>query len=297
VWLNGLSKQAEYVRDGFKSQPQRCIKKWYQSHYHMAHIIVQIYEIQTPAEAQLMIALGADHVGTVLLDQKDLKISALRETIATVAASPARSSLIPLFNQAPRVMEALEYYRPNIVHFCENLQNGSGNDDYISKLVDLQQKVKRFFPDIQIMRSIPIPRADAHAVCHWKSLAQRFESTSDYFLTDTLLGSDTHASDQEQPVNGFVGITGQTCDWNIADQLVKHSRIPVILAGGISPENVCAGIEQVHPAGVDSCTLTNAVDENGVPIRFQKDPIRVKALVQAVRDWEKQHRFDSQTEL
>ena len=39
--------------------------------------------------------------------------------------------------------------------------------------------------------------------------------------------------ENEQPVKGFVGITGKTCDWDIAADLVKKSRIPVILAGGI----------------------------------------------------------------
>jgi phosphoribosylanthranilate isomerase len=80
-------------------------------------------------------------------------------------------------------------------------------------------------------------------------------------------------------VAGFVGITGLTCDWSVAAELVAKSRIPVILAGGISPENVAEGMLQVRPFGVDSCTCTNAVDECGRPIRFKKDPARVKALV------------------
>ena len=65
----------------------------------------------------------------------------------------------------------------------------------------------------------------------------------------------------------------------VAAELVTGSRIPVILAGGISPENVAGGIRQVRPFGVDSCTCTNAVGEDGRPIRFKKDPARVQALV------------------
>jgi phosphoribosylanthranilate isomerase len=256
----------------------------------MAPLLVQIYEIQTPDEAELMIELGVDHVGSVLLDQGNLKIGALRETMDMVATSPARSSLIPLFNDVPRVLEALDYYRPDIVHFCENLQNGVHHDSLVHRLVDLQWQIKQHFPDTRIMRSIPIPRKADPASRHWLDLARRFEPCSDFFLTDTLLGSETLPSDQDQPVEGFVGITGQTCDWQIAGQLVEYSGIPVILAGGISPDNVGAGIEQVHPAGVDSCTLTNAVDDNGRPIRFQKDPARVKAFVTAVRKLGKQHR-------
>jgi phosphoribosylanthranilate isomerase len=68
--------------------------------------------------------------------------------------------------------------------------------------------------------------------------------------------------------------------------LVAESSIPVILAGGIGPENVYKGIETVHPAGVDSCTCTNAVDGNGRPIRFRKDPEKVKAMVRSVRKYD-----------
>jgi phosphoribosylanthranilate isomerase len=38
---------------------------------------------------------------------------------------------------------------------------------------------------------------------------------------------------------------------------------------------------------VDSCTRTNVLDENGKPIRFKKDLVKVKRLVQKVRAVEK----------
>jgi phosphoribosylanthranilate isomerase len=65
----------------------------------------------------------------------------------------------------------------------------------------------------------------------------------------------------------------------MARRLVDESSIPVILAGGISPENAAEGIRRVKPAGVDSCTLTNAVGEDGRPIRFRKDLEKVRRLV------------------
>jgi phosphoribosylanthranilate isomerase len=67
----------------------------------------------------------------------------------------------------------------------------------------------------------------------------------------------------------------------VARDLVQASRIPVILAGGIGPANARQGIEAVAPAGVDSCTRTNALDAGGNPIRFKKDPEKVRALIQA----------------
>ena len=42
-----------------------------------------------------------------------------------------------------------------------------------------------------------------------------------------------------------------------------------------------------RPAGIDSCTLTNACDAAGRPIRFRKDLGKVKHLVEVVRLAEK----------
>ena len=108
-----------------------------------------------------------------------------------------------------------------------------------------------------------------------------FAPVSDYFLTDTMiLSSSAAASADQQPVKGFVGITGRTCDWRVARALVASSPIPVILAGGLSPENVHEAILATRPAGVDSCTGTNATDAAGIPVRFRKDMARVRQFVQ-----------------
>ena len=114
-----------------------------------------------------------------------------------------------------------------------------------------------------------------------------FEPVSDYFLTDTLITKGAGLLSDLQPVKGFVGITGKICDWDVAAELVRQSRIPVILAGGITPDNVFDGIVRVQPSGVDSCTGTNAVDTQGRSIRFKKDFAQVKRLIDAVRSAEK----------
>jgi phosphoribosylanthranilate isomerase len=243
----------------------------------MPGTIVQIYEIQTPGEARAMIGLGVDHIGSVITSCKDRHDPVIRETVAVVREMGAVSSLIPLYSDPEAVFDTLDYYRPHIVHFCDRLDDRGGSS--VHAALQLQAAVKRQFPDIHIMRSIPIGQtalADRDAVL---ALAARLEPLSDYFLTDTVIAGALGAVDDEQPVAGFVGITGLTCDWSVAAGLVAKSRIPVILAGGISPENVADGILQVRPFGVDSCTCTNAVDEYGCPIRFKKDPARIKALV------------------
>jgi phosphoribosylanthranilate isomerase len=55
----------------------------------------------------------------------------------------------------------------------------------------------------------------------------------------------------------------------------------------LSPENVYESMRSVRPAGADSCTLTNALDREGKPVRFKKDFDKVAAFVAEVRRAEK----------
>jgi len=129
------------------------------------------------------------------------------------------------------------------------------------------------------MRSIPIPQAGITDLVSPVVFAQISEKVSDFFLTDTFLMNTSATIPESQPVNGFVGITGRMCDWDSAKILVDSTRIPVILAGGLSPDNVLNGIIKVKPAGVDSCTQTNECDIHGKPVRFKKDFMKIKRFV------------------
>ena len=186
------------------------------------------------------------------------------------------------------ISRALDHYRPDIVHFCEGLCGKNGDIACRKEALKRQQTIRERFPEIRIMRSIPIGQAGHSERVPTMEIARLFEPASDFFLTDTLLANGSKNPDDAQPVAGFIGITGKVCDWNMAAKLVSESRIPVILAGGISPENATDGFRQVRPAGVDSCTLTNMVDEKGEPIRFRKDLDKVRRLVAAVRRAEQQ---------
>jgi phosphoribosylanthranilate isomerase len=255
----------------------------------MKRIIVQIYEIQEPAEAEAVISLGADHVGSVLVSESDWKSKKIKETVRTVRENGAVHTLIPLFNDPGSIFKTLDYYQPDIVHFCESLveKNGQGfyvgDQSQIDRLVELQAATKEKFPEIKTMRSVPIAPAEFADMVDSLSLAKPFEPVSDFFLTDTILVSRKTGPSEDQPETGFVGITGITCDWDVARRLVEQSSIPVILAGGVSPENVRESILQVRPAGIDSCTRTNAIDNTGKPIRFRKDLEKVRRMIESAR--------------
>ena len=255
----------------------------------MKKTIIQIYEVQNPKEAEALVALGVDHIGSVLTDSAQLKNATIRKTIYVGQQAGAKSGLIPLFKDLATIFQALDYYQPDFVHFCDLLSPFPENQDKVARecdaLLSLQSAVKIRFTQIAIMRSLSVPRADVSQTNEIQKNILRFTElfapVSDYFLIDTLIGSPEEQS--QQPVAGYVGITGEICDWNIAGAIIKASPIPVILAGGISDENVFEAITTLKPAGVDSCTKTNAVDKQGQPVRFKKDMKKVRQLVEKAK--------------
>jgi phosphoribosylanthranilate isomerase len=249
----------------------------------MKSCLVQIYEVQTPEEAEILIEIGVDHIGSVLLSSDDWRQASIKDVVDCARGTVVRTSLIPLFQNTDHISRALDFYQPGIVHFCEALGAHNENSGAWELSFQVQRAIKERFPEIKTMRAIPIAPPGSSRAVPSLILARRFEEISDYFLTDTLMVDTNSSADGQQPVNGFVGITGLPCDWDVAAALVQQSSIPVILAGGISPENVTEGIARVRPAGIDSCTGTNAVDEKGHPIRFRKDMDKVRQLVKTVK--------------
>jgi phosphoribosylanthranilate isomerase len=91
-------------------------------------------------------------------------------------------------------------------------------------------------------------------------------------VCDVLLLDTRHAS------TGVVGASGQVHDWSLSARIVREVDVPVVLAGGLGPDNVTAAIERVAPWGVDSETRTSRADD-----RRTKDPVLVRRFVERAR--------------
>lgn len=89
--------------------------------------------------------------------------------------------------------------------------------------------------------------------------------------------ADGFVLDSMNRATGQVGGTGLTHDWALSRAIVeRYPDVPVILAGGLKPENVAAAVAQVRPYGVDANSGTKGADG-------WKDPVRCEAFVRESR--------------
>ncbi|GAB5374428.1 MAG: phosphoribosylanthranilate isomerase [Acuticoccus sp.] len=80
--------------------------------------------------------------------------------------------------------------------------------------------------------------------------------------------------DSGRPSVNELGGTGRAHDWQVSARCVRDAPRPVFLAGGLTPQNVGAAVNEVRPFGVDVCSGLR--DDTGL------DPARLAAFVTAV---------------
>jgi len=86
--------------------------------------------------------------------------------------------------------------------------------------------------------------------------------------------------DAFQP-GGLPGGTGTTFDWNrIPGSLPR----PLILSGGLTPQNVAGAIRSVRPWAVDVSSGVEVTGDDGRPKKGIKSPPRIAAFIREVRN-------------
>ena len=217
-------------------------------------MIVQIYGFTTPADMLAVQDLAIDNIGVVLdegfgtwdcVDEPTARaiVTEIPGSMATVALS--------LGTDFDRIARTVDVMQPDIVHLVRADQMGP----------DAVGEVRARLAPVKVMSTVAV--RDELAV----QAAQVFAGCSDYLLLDS-----------HDPATGVVGATGLTHDWSVSTLIPPAVDVPVILAGGLGPENIAEAIAVVNPAGVDSETRTSRLDD-----KRRKDLGAVRRFVEIAR--------------
>ncbi len=212
--------------------------------------------MQTIDEAQAVVALGVDHIGVTPANSGlpgEVDFATARAIVDAIGNSAVCVALSVESNLAA-IETMVQAVRPGILHLC-----GPENTLPPDAVRILQERL----PDLIIMQAVSVTGPEALDV------ALAYRDVADYLILDT-----------QSPDIAGIGASGEKHDWNISREIVRQVEINVILAGGLSPENVAGAISVVQPWGVDSLTHTNRSLPNG---GFRKDLDRVRQFVMAAR--------------
>jgi phosphoribosylanthranilate isomerase len=227
-------------------------------------MLTQIYEIATEDEAREISGIGVDHIGVLVGDGEFPREQpfAAAARIAAAMSPPARFTALFLTSRLDLIEAGLRELRPHILHL------GAAPELLLPEDV---AALKSRWPDIPIMRSIPVCAADGIALVKGVDTTALIKGVDSVTLALAYDGiADWLLLDSHRPADRQIGALGITHDWTISRRIVETVQVPVILAGGLGPDNVAEAIRAVRPAGVDSQTKT---DRDG---SHAKDPDRVR---------------------
>jgi len=190
---------------------------------------VKICCISSIAEAKMAIDFGASALGLVanmpsgpgiISDDLIMKISS--------SAPPAVSTfLLTSETSAERIIQHQKRALTTTIQIVDELKTGT------------YEQIKKEFPAIKIVQVIH--------VINEKSIEEAVEIST---KVDALLLDSGNPNLQVKELGG----TGRVHNWNLSRKIVEQSKVPVFLAGGLTPENVRAAIDQVQPFGLDLCS-------------------------------------------
>ena len=95
-----------------------------------------------------------------------------------------------------------------------------------------------------------LPHVELVQVIHVVDDQALVEAQYAAFLVDALLLDSGNPNLAVKELGG----TGRIHNWEISRQIVKHSPIPVFLAGGLKASNVAQAVSEVQPFGLDLCS-------------------------------------------
>ncbi len=217
-------------------------------------VLVQIYGITTPEDAEMVNALAPDNVGVVLdegfqtwdgVDGATAQLIVSELTDVTVVA-------LSLAVERERILRTLEVVSPSVLHLVRAAEQ---------MLPELLAALRDELDPIKLMLTVPV--LNETSVIQ----AQSLSTATDYLLLDSA-----------HPQSGRVGATGLVHDWALSRRITESCAALSVLAGGLGPANVREAIEAVRPFGVDTETKTSRDDD-----RRRKDPEKVRLFIERAR--------------
>lgn len=192
--------------------------------------LVQVAGVIDADEADMIIGEGADWLGFAL------RLPSGKDDIAEQDAAAIIKGL-----HAPHAGVLISYLTDadEVSAFCHELGVVAVQLHGDVATAELR-RLKELRPELFVLKSLVVKQDNADELL---KLVDETHPYVDMYITDTF-----------DPKTGAKGATGLTHDWSVSAELVRRSPKPLMMAGGLNPENVGDAIRTVRPAAVDAHT-------------------------------------------
>ena len=206
-------------------------------------MIKQIYSLVNYNESVAVMDVGADHIGLVPMQSGGVPahrvpLDVVDRIFAEAKRRGVKCVAIMLCKDPEEMIFLAKRIKPDILHVA--------GMEYTADQA-FADRLRAECPGVALMQAVLVDGPEA------VERAKKYAEYCDYILTDSGLAKDTG-----------IGASGMTHDWKYDAEIVQSVNVPVIVAGGLGPENVEECIRQVKPAGVDSLTKTTWKYNDGV---------------------------------
>lgn len=221
---------------------------------------VKVCGITSLEDAGLAAGVGANYIGVVIEIGFSPRSLVIDEAAPIFAAAQLPAVALIHGMERDRIKEQLLKLKPHAIQFLS------------PEGPELAGWLKKVQPGLQVWQSLFLPAGgEAAAGFDFETLAEKAERCRE-------AGVDVVLFDTAAISSGKFGGTGLTGDWDLAKRLVRESKLPAFLAGGINPGNIRVAVETVSPFGID---LSSGVEEYPGKKSFTKLKALMEALQQA----------------
>jgi len=219
---------------------------------------IKICGMRTPEDIELAALYGADAVGFITeIPESPRKLDS-DAAAALISKVPKclDSVMVIMPENSSRALELIEKVRPDIVQIHSSLSS--------AELEAIREKT-----DIPIIKTLSVPAGMG---------SSKIQSLVNRLLKDVRALEESGSVDSVLLDSGIAGKTGGTgCvhDWDLSKRIAEETELPLILAGGLKPENVQEAIRVVSPYAVDTAS--------GVETLGKKDAVKIRTFIEEVR--------------
>lgn len=220
--------------------------------------LVKICGVSDPKHARAAAALGADFVGMVFAPSKRQVTLGQAKSIAKALGKKPGHGLRA--EDIATIENALAERRPLLVGVFADQDADTINAIAEEVALDLVQLSGSEAWELNEHIARPVVK------CMKVRATESAQEVLQHYHRSAVLLLDPF-------VEGTYGGTGQTLDWNVAGEIARETQ--VVLAGGLTPENVAEAVRTVHPWAVD---VSSGVETDGA-----KDTDKIRAFIMAAK--------------